>query len=129
MSESLRERAHRLARRARAHARPAALPALRALLVARNGLLVAERYYGGASMEQPRRINSATKSVVSLLVDTPWSRERWFATRDSARDYEFTQQMAKDVRRAIEPGVTSRETSATWPARSTSTRPSTLAKA
>lgn len=46
----------------------AALPALRAVLVARNGVPVAERYYGDASAGQLRRVNSATKSVVSLLV-------------------------------------------------------------
>lgn len=44
------------------------VPALRALLVARGGTLLAERYYGGATPDALRRINSATKSVVSLLV-------------------------------------------------------------
>lgn len=44
------------------------LPALRAVLVARNGGLVAERYYGDASAGQLRRVNSATKSVVSMIV-------------------------------------------------------------
>lgn len=58
----------------------------------------------------PEAIDLAESGVVSLLVDTPWSRERWFGTRDSAKDYEFTQQMVKDVRRAIDvllaqPGV------------------------
>jgi CubicO group peptidase (beta-lactamase class C family) len=46
----------------------AAFAPLRSILVARNGVLVAERYYGDASAQQPRRINSATKSVASLLV-------------------------------------------------------------
>jgi CubicO group peptidase (beta-lactamase class C family) len=46
----------------------AALPVLRAVLVARDGVLVAERYYADASAGQLRRVNSATKSVVSLLV-------------------------------------------------------------
>ena len=45
-----------------------ALPGLRALLVARRGVLVAERYYGGATAEDLQPINSATKSVCSLLV-------------------------------------------------------------
>ena len=45
-----------------------ALPALRALLVARGGVLVAERYYAGAQVEDLQPINSATKSVCSLLV-------------------------------------------------------------
>jgi CubicO group peptidase (beta-lactamase class C family) len=46
----------------------AALPALRAVLVARDGVPVAERYYADASAGQLRRVNSATKSVVSMLV-------------------------------------------------------------
>jgi CubicO group peptidase (beta-lactamase class C family) len=45
-----------------------ALPGLRALLVARRGVLVAERYYGGATADDLQPINSATKSVCSLLV-------------------------------------------------------------
>jgi len=45
-----------------------ALPALRALLCARDGVLVAERYYGGADANGLRAINSATKSVCSMLV-------------------------------------------------------------
>jgi CubicO group peptidase (beta-lactamase class C family) len=44
------------------------LPGLRALLVARRGVLVAERYYAGATAEKLQPINSATKSVCSLLV-------------------------------------------------------------
>ena len=47
-------------------------------------------------------IELAGSGVVSLLVDTPWSKERWFGTRDSAKDYEFTVQMAKDVKRALD---------------------------
>jgi fermentation-respiration switch protein FrsA (DUF1100 family) len=50
----------------------------------------------------PEAIELAASGVVSLLVDTPWSKERWFGTRDSAKDYEFSVQMAKDVRRAID---------------------------
>ena len=46
----------------------AALPSLRALLCARDGVLVAERYYGGADANGVRPINSATKSVCSMLV-------------------------------------------------------------
>ena len=44
------------------------LPGLRALLVARRGVLVAERYYAGGAAEKLQPINSATKSVCSLLV-------------------------------------------------------------
>lgn len=50
----------------------------------------------------PEAIELAASGVVSLLVDTPWTRERWFGTRDSAKDYEFSVQMAKDVRRALD---------------------------
>jgi CubicO group peptidase (beta-lactamase class C family) len=44
------------------------LPGLRALLVAHRGVLVAERYYAGANAETLQPINSATKSVCSMLV-------------------------------------------------------------
>lgn len=50
----------------------------------------------------PEAVELAGSGVVSLLVDTPWTRERWFGTRDSARDYEFSVQMAKDIRRALD---------------------------
>jgi len=46
----------------------ATVTALRSILVARNGVLVAERYYGGAAPTQLLPINSATKSVCSILV-------------------------------------------------------------
>ncbi len=44
------------------------VPALRALLVARGGVLVGERYYAGATADSLQPINSATKSVCSMLV-------------------------------------------------------------
>lgn len=44
------------------------LPGLRALVVARHGKLVAERYYAGAGADQLQPIHSATKSVCALLV-------------------------------------------------------------
>src|SRR6185436_17677578 len=47
-------------------------------------------------------VELAGSGVISLLVDTPWTKEDWFPTRDAARDYEFTVQMAKDVRRALD---------------------------
>ena len=46
----------------------ASVPALRALLAARNGVLVAERYYGSARADELQAIQSATKSVCSMLV-------------------------------------------------------------
>jgi CubicO group peptidase (beta-lactamase class C family) len=45
-----------------------ALRGLRAVLVARRGVLVAERNYAGATAESLQAINSATKSVCSLLI-------------------------------------------------------------
>lgn len=50
----------------------------------------------------PEAVELAGDGVVSLLIDTPWTRERWFGQRDGAKDYEFTVQMAKDVRRALD---------------------------
>src|SRR4051812_20439657 len=44
-------------------------------------------------------VELASSGVVSLLVDTPWTREQWFPGRDAAKDYAFTIQMTKDVRR------------------------------
>lgn len=46
----------------------AGVPGLRSLLVARNGVLVGERYYAGASATDLLAINSVTKSVSSMLV-------------------------------------------------------------
>jgi CubicO group peptidase (beta-lactamase class C family) len=41
---------------------------LKALLVVKNGYLIAERYYNGGSIDQETRIQSATKSYTSALV-------------------------------------------------------------
>jgi CubicO group peptidase (beta-lactamase class C family) len=41
---------------------------LRSLLVVRNGVLIGERYYAGASASDVLAINSVTKSVCSMLV-------------------------------------------------------------
>jgi pimeloyl-ACP methyl ester carboxylesterase len=46
-------------------------------------------------------VDLAGSGVVSLLIDTPWSSEKWFATRDAAHDYEFTLAMASYVRDAL----------------------------
>jgi cephalosporin-C deacetylase-like acetyl esterase len=47
-------------------------------------------------------VDLASSGVISLLVDTPWTRADWFPKRDAANDYEFTVQMTKDVRRALD---------------------------
>lgn len=45
-----------------------AVPALRAIVVVRNGVLLGESYYAGASANDLLAINSSTKSVCSMLV-------------------------------------------------------------
>jgi len=47
-------------------------------------------------------VELAASGVVSLLVDTPWTAEQWFAKRDAAHDYDFTVQMTRDVRHALD---------------------------
>jgi cephalosporin-C deacetylase-like acetyl esterase len=47
-------------------------------------------------------VELAGSGVVSLLVDTPWTGEQWCPRRDASKDYEFTIQMTKDVRRALD---------------------------
>lgn len=47
-------------------------------------------------------VELAASGVVSLLIDTPWTGEQWFPTRDAAKDYDFTVQMTKDVRHALD---------------------------
>ena len=47
-------------------------------------------------------VELAGSGVVSLLIDTPWSGEKWFPTRDAAHDYEFTRAMATNVRAAVD---------------------------
>jgi CubicO group peptidase (beta-lactamase class C family) len=51
-----------------AFASGATVPGLRAVVAVRDGELLGERYYGGAGADDLQPINSATKSVVSLLV-------------------------------------------------------------
>lgn len=47
-------------------------------------------------------IDLAASGVVSLLVDTPWAVEGWFPKRDASHDYEFTIEMTRNVRRALD---------------------------
>jgi CubicO group peptidase (beta-lactamase class C family) len=46
----------------------AAVPGLRSLLAVRNGVLIAERYYGGTTASDVLPVQSVTKSVCSMLV-------------------------------------------------------------
>lgn len=59
-----------------AFAAGAAVPSLRAIVVMRDGLLLGERYYGGAGVDDLQPVHSATKSVVSLLVGLAVERGR-----------------------------------------------------
>jgi CubicO group peptidase (beta-lactamase class C family) len=52
---------------ARAAAEAGAIPRFRSLLVARNGQLVLERYFGRTNAETPFDVRSVTKSVVATL--------------------------------------------------------------
>lgn len=47
-------------------------------------------------------VELAGAGTISLLVDTPWTGESWFPKRDASKDYEFTIQMTKNVRRALD---------------------------
>ncbi len=50
------------------YARAAALPRLRSLLVARQGTLLREAYFNGATASRRANIKSASKSIISALV-------------------------------------------------------------
>jgi CubicO group peptidase (beta-lactamase class C family) len=51
------------------------IAALRSVVVVRNGFLVAERYYAGAVISDLRAVNSATKSISSMLVGLALKRK------------------------------------------------------
>jgi fermentation-respiration switch protein FrsA (DUF1100 family) len=50
----------------------------------------------------PDAIELAAAGTISLLIDTPWSAEKWFPSRDGDRDYDFSVQQVKDLRRALD---------------------------
>ena len=47
-------------------------------------------------------VELASLGTTSLLIDTPWRVEGWFANRDSSQDYDFSVQETRDVRRALD---------------------------
>ena len=47
-------------------------------------------------------VELAVGGVTSLLIDTPWAAERWFPSRDSEKDYDFSVQQARELRRALD---------------------------
>lgn len=49
----------------------------------------------------PDALELARDGFVSLLIDTPWSREDWFPTRSGDKDYEFSVAYAKELHHAI----------------------------
>jgi fermentation-respiration switch protein FrsA (DUF1100 family) len=50
----------------------------------------------------PDALRLARSGVVSLLVDTPWSRPDWFSARDPSRDLETSIAEVKELRRALD---------------------------
>lgn len=64
----------------------------RSVLVVRNGRLVAERYFHGASMNQKARLQSVTKSVTSALVGI--ALERGCLTSINQKMMEFFPELA-----------------------------------
>lgn len=50
----------------------------------------------------PDALALAKRGIVSLLVDTPWSKPTWFVKRDPSQDAEFSTTMVKRLRRALD---------------------------
>ena len=50
------------------------IPGLRSLLVVRDGVLIGERYYRGAAADDLQPVNSATKSIASMLIGIALAR-------------------------------------------------------
>ena len=67
--------------------RAASLPRMRSLLVARDGRLVRERYYRGASRDRPHNVKSAAKSIMSALVGIAIEQRRIGAVRQPIAPY------------------------------------------
>ena len=69
---------------------------LHALLVVKNGYLVAERYFGEGSIDQETRIQSATKSYTSALVGI--ALEQGYLDSVDQRMMEFFPELAGEIR-------------------------------
>ena len=50
----------------------------------------------------PDAIELARRGAVCLLIDTPWSKEDWFPTRNGDKDYDFSVAYVKELRHAID---------------------------
>jgi CubicO group peptidase (beta-lactamase class C family) len=70
-----------------AYRRAAGLPRLRSLLVARDGRLVRERYFHGASRDRAHNVKSAAKSILSALVGIAIEQQRIGSVRQPIGAY------------------------------------------
>jgi CubicO group peptidase (beta-lactamase class C family) len=61
------------------------LPGLRSVVAVRNGFVVAERYYAGATESDLRPINSVTKSISSMLVGLALERKTIASLAETVR--------------------------------------------
>jgi fermentation-respiration switch protein FrsA (DUF1100 family) len=65
-------------------------------------------WYGSPPPQSDRRqfleeaLDLAQFGVTSLLIDTPWSDPKWFATRNPAEDMPFSVAQIKELRRALD---------------------------
>jgi len=67
--------------------RAARLGRIRSLLVARDGALVRERYFHGASRDKPHNVKSAAKSIMSALVGIAIEQRRIGSVRQPIAPY------------------------------------------
>ena len=82
-----------------AYRRAAALPRLRSLLVARDGRLVRERYFHGASRDRAHNVKSAAKSIVSALVGIAIEQQRIGSVRQPIGPYFQSELAAPEEQR------------------------------
>jgi pimeloyl-ACP methyl ester carboxylesterase len=50
----------------------------------------------------PDAVELGAAGAISLLIDTPWATENWFPKRDGERDYAFSVQQVKELRKALD---------------------------
>lgn len=62
-------------------------PAMKALLVGRNGVIVAEEYLNGMVAAEPQEVRSVTKSVVSILIGIAVDKKHIASIDQSIADY------------------------------------------
>ncbi len=74
----------------------AALPRLRSLLISHHGEMLLERYYNGASADQPANLKSASKTVMSALIGVALDKGI-LSSVDQTVDEFFPTQLAGDA--------------------------------